>query len=53
MKTHFQDFLFGMISVIIGIFLGIFILVLGIIGVDNWYQLTQQWICLRRWILNK
>jgi hypothetical protein len=52
-KTHIQDFLIGMISVIIGIILGIAILLLGVISVDNWHKLTQQWVFLRRWILNK
>ena len=53
MKTHIQDFLLGMISVIIGMVFGIIILLLGVISVDNWHKLTQQWGFLRRWILNK
>ena len=53
MKTNIQDFLYGFFSVIIGMVLGIVVLLLSVIGIDNWYKLKQQWICFRRWILNK
>lgn len=53
MKTNIQDFLYGVFSVLIGLFFGIIILLLSVIGIDNWYEVKKQLICFQRWIFNK